>query len=220
MLLRFQSQSDRACRNRIDGGADAIGAPRAPRCLAFVLAVTLAAGCSSAKSAGDTMTGWFGSSSVSEGRAAYAGPQGAAVVAEPGSSSKQVGRLRAGEKVVRTRDKDGFVYIEARGGALKGWVPKAKLVSRAPHGASTGKAADGARPPAGSEPASPDEAEAPDSAPDAASEEPDSPAAEPVSASVPVEAEKPEPPSSRPPANRGEAPAKAKGVGASVLDPY
>lgn len=199
-----------------------------------MLAVTLAAGCSGAKSAGDTVAGWFGSSSAgSEGHAAYAGPQGATVVEEPGSPSKQVGRLRADEKVVRTRDKDGFVYIEARGGALKGWVPKAKLVLRAPRGASTVKAVvDGAPPPSGSEPASPDEAiatdeavasdeaVAPDSAPDAASEEAEAPAVEPVSAIAPVEAEKPAPTPSGPSANPGAPPAKARGVAASVLDPY
>lgn len=197
---------------------------------ATVLAVALLFGCSGGQSGADatsTMRGWFGGKT--DGHVAYATADAPAVLAEAAASSKAVGRLRGGEKVLRSTNKNGFAYVEARGGKLKGWVPAAKLSSQPPGAATAGKPA--ARVPvAGSEAGPAEEAAAPASSDLQAEQSGDDAeaAAEPASAAEPaVPAEEDAPPLPSAPAPPRPAPAKAaptpgktKGIAPSVFDPY
>ena len=204
----------------------------------LVLMAALVVGCSAGSSATKTKTGWFGAGAKTGDRVFYAADDGLPVYAEASGSSKLVGRLRAKEKVTRTKEKDGYAYIKARNGALKGWVVNAKLDWRAPAATGAGAAKDGTSPDRGgaavetppiadgeaaetgtAEPASaaatPDEEAQADSAaatPDGGIK------ADSTAATADVQAPPAAPPAA--PSKPAARPGSRKGTGASVLDPY
>jgi len=170
----------------------------------LVLAAALSSGCSAGSSPTKAVSGWFGDgdkAAAQGGVVFYAGSSGLNVHSEAKASSPVVGRLSAGEKVVRKTQKDGFAQVEARRGAVKGWVVNSRLLSRPP----------AARTAAGAKTSGDSVAPAASSGTDEAlvENEPESVA--------PAASESAEP-------NEAAAPAapnpEAKGIGASVFDPY
>lgn len=194
--------------------------PRMARSLppALLLATLLASGCSASSSAGKTVSGWFGASSDSDRkgeRVYYAAVEGLEMRAEPNTVSKIVASLRLREKVIRSKEKNGYAFVRARGGSLQGWVLNSKLDWRASAAAdATGNGAAGA----------PKDTAEDASAPQPGGETVDATApGAAVDAAVDVEPAEQAPGIAEPAAPSPSAePAamKKKGVGASVFDPY
>lgn len=180
--------------------------------LGLVLAAALAAGCSAGTSPARTVSGWFGGDAAAAKGADvfYASSGGLNVHAEAKASSRVIGRLSAGERVVRSKQKDGFARIEARRGAVKGWVVNSRLLRRPPAAKPAPGAATGGDAVA---PIAPDATaeDVTDEAPE--SESPDSSEA----AETTGTAESSEPAEATAPTVPEPAP---KGIGASVFDPY
>ena len=133
-----------------------------------MLAVVLAAGCSSGKSPGR----WFGlgKSGARQEGVFFAGENGLTVRDAPKASGKIVGQLSLHQKVVRSKVTDGYALVRVVNGHLAGWVVNAKLLWKLPGSqpAETEGAAAVEETPAAVEetPAPPDASQAPP-APDA-----------------------------------------------------
>lgn len=194
---------------------------------ALVAFVAAASGCSGGASAGRGVSGWFGGgkTSAASEKVLYAGRAGIDVLSKPSAGSKPVGRLALHEKVIQSKEENGFAKIRARGGSLEGWVPSARLLRRLP-GSKASASGAGSRP---GDP--PTEAGADPVSPDAASDAESAAAGADVSETSPTTEDPALPDADGATADRaGDAPAPAapapmgpdrpRGVGASVFDPY
>jgi hypothetical protein len=96
----------------------------------LVLAVVLAAGCSSGTSLGQ----WFGlgKSSAKQEGVFFAGEGGLTVRDAPKASGKIIGQLSLHQKVVRSKVTDGYALVRVVDGGLAGWVVNAKLLWKLP----------------------------------------------------------------------------------------
>lgn len=216
---------------------DASRAPLAAACrralpllATLLLAGATTAGCSGGAGKGLSPGNWFGSGSSTAKKPAktlYTKTDGLQVHADHDGSSKTLGRLKAGEKVVRTQTSGAWSRIEARGGDLRGWVPSSQIGSRpstaaaAPAGPDASASAPAAEPAATEAQVEAAEAEADArSAADPAQAEAEAEAGEEEAAQPTEAAATPAAAPAKAPADAGARPAKKGQVAPSVFDPY
>lgn len=208
-----------------------------PLLTTLFLASALMSGCSGSTGKGLSPGNWFGSGSSTAKKPAktlYTKTDGLQVHADHDGSSKTLGRLKAGEKVLRTQTSGAWSRIEARGGDLRGWVPSSQIGSRpskSPAATGPGSSAEAAAPetaPAASEAEVEAQVEAAEAEADAKSEA-DPAQAEAEAAASEDEAAHPveaagtpaTPPATAPAgAGAGASPSKKGQVAPSVFDPY
>ncbi len=186
---------------------------------ALLLASSITTGCSATQK----VSGWFGSDENPTASTAWAGTRGAILHAAPDRDAKRVGRLAASEEVSRTKQENGYAYVTARGGALKGWVAvsslTAKRPSRRPAAASTSpEGPASAVPPESSAETDPPAGPESEAGDDAADETTGGTVADEVDATVDAEVEATPSPAAPQPAPAADAP--RQGTKASIFDPY
>jgi len=106
--------------------------------VAIAVAGLLLSGCAAARSAQQTVTGWFGAGSAGtpaagpRPQARYAAAAGVQLHRGPDAASEVVGELALHEAVLRDRLASGFAHVKSKASGRAGWVREQELIARLP----------------------------------------------------------------------------------------